>query len=153
SAEVVIIGAGYTGLSAALHLAAAGYAVLILESKALGQRASGLNGGQVIPGLKADPDELEELLGPERGARLAASAAAAPDVVFELIGRHSIACDAIRTGWIQPATSEAALTALAARAAQWQRRGAAVELLPAHEVRVLTGSERYCGGLLDRRGG
>jgi glycine/D-amino acid oxidase-like deaminating enzyme len=152
-AEVAIIGAGYTGLSAALHLAAAGRTVLILESKGLGQRASGLNGGQVIPGLKADPDELEELWGPERGARVAASAAAAPDVVFELIARHAIDCDATRTGWIQPATSQAALTALAARVAQWQRRGAAVELLSAHEASVLTGSERYCGGLLDRRGG
>ena len=153
AADVAIIGAGYTGLSAALHLAAAGRAVLVLEARALGERASGLNGGQVIPGLKTDPDALEELFGAERGARLAASVAAAPDLVFELIGRHGIACDAVRSGWIQPATSEAALALLAARVAQWQRRGAAVELLGAPEVGLLTGSPRYCGGLLDRRGG
>jgi glycine/D-amino acid oxidase-like deaminating enzyme len=152
-AEVAIIGAGYTGLSAALHLAAAGRAVLVLEAKALGERASGLNGGQVIPGLKTDPDGLEELLGPERGARLVASVAAGPDLVFELIERHHIACDATRTGWIQPATSQAALAQLAARVEQWRRRGAMVELLAAREVGLLTGSARYCGGLLDRRGG
>ncbi|HEV2229017.1 MAG TPA: FAD-binding oxidoreductase [Steroidobacteraceae bacterium] len=151
--DVAIIGAGYTGLSAALHLAAAGRAVLVLEAKALGERASGLNGGQVIPGLKTDPDALEAWLGPERGARLAASVAAGPDLVFELIRRHGIDCDAIRAGWIQPATSQAALAALAGRVEQWRRRGAAVELLAAREVALLTGSTRYCGGLLDRRGG
>jgi glycine/D-amino acid oxidase-like deaminating enzyme len=152
-ADVAIIGAGYTGLSAALQLAGAGRAVLVLEAKGLGERASGLNGGQVIPGLKTDPDALEESLGAARGARLVASAASAPDVVFELIGRFRIDCDAIRTGWVQPATSEAALAQLAARVAQWRRRGAAVELLGAREVALLTGSARYCGGLLDRRGG
>ena len=151
--DVAIIGAGYTGLSAALHLAGAGRAVLVLEAKGLGERASGLNGGQVIAGLKSDPDALEELFGGERGARLVASVAAGPDVVFELIGRHEIDCDALRTGWIQPATSEAALAQLAARVEQWRRRGAAVELLDARAVGLLTGSARYCGGLLDRRGG
>lgn len=152
-ADVAIIGAGYTGLSAALHLAAAGRAVLVLEARAVGERASGLNGGQVIPGLKTDPDALEELLGHERGARLVASVAAGPDLVFELIDRERIACDAGRSGWIQPATSPAALTQLAARVRQWRQRGAAVELLGAPEVGRLTGSRRYCGGLLDHRGG
>lgn len=152
-AEVAIIGAGYTGLSAALHLLGAARAVLVLEAQAVGERASGLNGGQVIPGLKTNPDELEELFGAERGARLVASVAAGPDLVFELIGRHRIDCDAVRTGWIQPATSAVALAGLAARVEQWRRRGAAVELLDARAAGLLTGSQRYCGGLLDRRGG
>jgi len=152
-ADVAVIGAGYTGLAAALQLAAAERSVVVLEARALGERASGLNGGQVIPGLKADPDELERLFGAERGARLVASVAAGPDLVFELIERHAIACDATRTGWIQPATSQRALAQLAARAAQWQRRGAPVEVLAAPAVATLTGSQRYCGGLLDRRGG
>jgi glycine/D-amino acid oxidase-like deaminating enzyme len=153
SADVTIIGAGYTGLSAALHLTAAGRGVVVLEAAAIGERASGVNGGQVIPGVKTDPDALEELWGHERGARLVAAVAAGPDLVFDLIARHGIACDAVRTGWIQPATSPGALAQLAARVAQWQRRGAAVELLAAREVAQLTGSGRYCGGLLDRRGG
>jgi glycine/D-amino acid oxidase-like deaminating enzyme len=151
--DVAIIGAGYTGLSAALHLAAAGRSVAVLEARSLGERASGLNGGQVIPGLKTDPDALEELFGAERGARLVASVAGGPDLVFDLIERHAIACDATRSGWIQPATSESALAPLAARAAPWPRRGAAVEVLSARAVAALTGSQRYCGGLLDRRGG
>jgi len=55
--------------------------------------------------------------------------ATAADLVFELIARHGIECESSRAGWIQPATSEQALTQLAARARQWQRRGAAVEML------------------------
>ncbi len=152
-AEAVVIGAGYTGLSAALHLSQAGREVVVLEAVEVGARASGSNGGQVIPGLKHDPDTLERIFGREAGAHLTATAAAAPDLVFELIAQHGIECDAVRTGWIQPATSEEALAQLAGRVEQWQRRGAAVELLSRERLQQLTGSPYYCGGLLDRRGG
>src|SRR5579862_1308483 len=101
-AQVAVIGAGYTGLCAALHLAEAGRDVLVLEAVDIGERASGVNGGQVIPGVKQDPDALEALLGPYTGGRLVATAAAGPDLVFELIERHGIQCEALRSGWIQP---------------------------------------------------
>src|SRR5215469_3494957 len=152
-AQAAVIGGGYTGLSAALHLAEAGREVMVLEAAEIGERASGLNGGQVIAGVKPDPDALERLLGPYAGGRLVATAGAGPDLVFELIARHGIECEARRTGWIQPATSEAALTQLARRVEQWLRRGAPVSLLSRGEVLQLTGSALYCGGLLDRRGG
>jgi glycine/D-amino acid oxidase-like deaminating enzyme len=152
-AHTVIVGAGYTGLSAALHLALAGREVAVLDAVEVGERASGLNGGQVIPGVKHDPDTLEEMFGADLGARRVATVATAADLVFELIALHAIQCDGIRTGWIQPATSERALAGLATRAQQWRRRGAPVETLSRAEVKTLTGSERYCGGLLDRRGG
>jgi glycine/D-amino acid oxidase-like deaminating enzyme len=151
-AQAAVIGAGYTGLSAALHLAEAGRDVLVLEAADIGERASGLNGGQVIPGVKVDPDSLEAMLG-AYGGRVVATAAAGPDLVFDLITRHGIQCDATRSGWIQPATSEAALAQLARRAEQWWRRGATVQVLSRREVLQLTGSARYRGGLLDRRGG
>jgi len=152
-AQTAVIGGGYTGLSAALHLAEAGRDVVVLEAVEIGERASGVNGGQVIPGVKADPDALEAMLGPYAGGRLVTTAASGPDLVFDLIARHGIQCEATRTGWIQPATSEAALAQLARRAEQWWRRGAAVDLLSRAEVLQLTGSALYCGGLLDRRGG
>lgn len=152
-AQAAVIGAGYTGLSAALHLAEAGREVVVLEAAEIGERASGLNGGQVIPGVKPDPDAMERLLGPYAGGRLVATAGTGPDLVFELIARHGIECEAKRAGWIQPATSEAALAQLARRVEQWLRRGAPVSLLSRSEVLQLTGSALYCGGLLDRRGG
>jgi glycine/D-amino acid oxidase-like deaminating enzyme len=151
--QVAVIGAGYTGLSAALHLAQAGREVAVLESADVGEGASGLNGGQVIPGVKHDPDKLEELFGRAAGQALIETVASGPSVVFELIERLGIACDVRRSGWIQPASSEAALAVQASRVEQWRRRGAAVELLSRAEVQRLTGSPRYCGGLIDRRGG
>src|ERR1700751_5002918 len=112
-AQAAVIGAGYTGLSAALHLAEAGREVWVVDAADIGERASGLNGGQVIPGVKQDPDTLERLLGPYAGGRLVTTTSTGPDLVFELIARHGIECEAKRAGWIQPATSEAALALLA----------------------------------------
>jgi glycine/D-amino acid oxidase-like deaminating enzyme len=152
-AEVVVVGAGYTGLSAALHVAAAGREVVMLEAGELGTGGSGLNGGQVIPGLKHDPDVLAARYGERIGAQLTARSAEAADVVFDLIRRHSIECDAVRAGWMQLAVSESHLPLLQRRAEQWRRRGADVAALSDREAAQLTGSTRYCGGWIDRRGG
>src|SRR5581483_7382966 len=100
-----------------------------------------------------DPDVLEEMFGTDRGRRLVETVARGPDLVFDLIRRYEIDCDATRTGWIQPATSEVALLGLRARVDQWRRRGAPVDLLAREEIQRLTGSTRYCGGWIDRRGG
>src|SRR6266404_224036 len=133
-AQVAIIGAGYTGLVAALNLGCSGRDVVVLEAAEVGERASGLNGGQVIPGVKHDPDTLEEMFGPQIGAQLVATVAAGPDLVFDLIRKHGIACNSVRSGWLQPATSEGALEPIRARVAQWQRRGAPVALLNQQEM-------------------
>lgn len=153
SAQVAIVGAGYTGLSAGLHLAQRGRSVVVLDSGDIGEGASGLNGGQVIPGVKHDPDILEELFGAQVGRRLVDTVASGPDLVFDLISKLRISCDATRTGWIQPATSETALEQQATRVQQWARRGAPVETLSRTQVAQLTGATCYRGGLLDRRGG
>jgi glycine/D-amino acid oxidase-like deaminating enzyme len=73
-AQVAVIGAGYTGLSAALYLGEAGRDVVVLDGMDLGDGASGRNGGQVIPGLKYDPDTLEDMFDGQ-GAKLVATAA------------------------------------------------------------------------------
>jgi glycine/D-amino acid oxidase-like deaminating enzyme len=152
-AEVVVIGAGYTGMSAALHAACAGRDVVVLEARELGEGGSGLNGGQVIAGLKHDPDALEALYGEQVGAQLAACSGTAPDLVFDLIRQHSIECDAVRTGWLQLAVSERHLEPLVRRAAQWRSRGVDAAVLSDREAAGLTGTTRYCGGWIDRRGG
>ena len=152
-AEIAIIGAGYTGLSAALHAASAGRDVVVLEAGEIGEGGSGLNGGQVIAGLKHDPEALEQLYGEQTGARLAVCAGSAPDLVFDLIKQYGIDCDAVRTGWLQLAVSERQLPGLERRAAQWRSRGADVAVLSARDAADLTGTARYCGGWIDRRGG
>jgi glycine/D-amino acid oxidase-like deaminating enzyme len=152
-AQVAVIGAGYTGLSAALHLGEAGRDVVVLDAMELGDGASGRNGGQVIPGLKYDPDTLETMYPGNPGAKLVATIAAGPDLVFELIRKHGIDCDAVQSGWLQLATSESALGPIGTRVRQWRARGAAVEMLDDADVARLTGSQRYHGGLIDRRGG
>ncbi len=152
-AEVVIIGGGYTGLSAALHLRESGIDVVVLEAAELGEGGSGLNGGQVIAGVKHDPDTLERMFGAGPGAQLVETVGSGPDLVFGLIQKYQIDCDATRSGWIQPATSESALTPIRARVEQWQRRGAPVELLDRRQMGQLIGSQRYSGGWIDRRGG
>ena len=153
AADLCIVGGGFTGLSAALHAAQAGARAVVLEAAEPGWGASGRNGGQVIPGLKLEPDEIEARFGPELGGRMIAAAGAAPDLVFELIERHGIDCAARRTGWIQAAHAASGLRLVEDRVAQWSRRGAAVEPLDRAAVAELTGAAGYVGGLLDRRGG
>jgi glycine/D-amino acid oxidase-like deaminating enzyme len=152
-ADVVVVGAGYTGLSAALHLAERGTEVVVLDAAEPGWGASGRNGGQIIPGLKHDPDELERRFGAETGRRMWQTAGGAADFVFELSARHKIACHAERCGWIAAAPHPAALESLRSRTEQWQRRGAPVELLDADRIAELTGTTGYAGGMLDRRAG
>ena len=92
-ADVAIVGAGYSGLAAALRLREAGASVVVLEAGEPGWGASGRNGGQVIPGLKWDPDELVAMFGAEAGEHLAQVAGGAPATLFDLIdtARASIA--------------------------------------------------------------
>ncbi|RAB63565.1 NAD(P)/FAD-dependent oxidoreductase, partial [Burkholderia multivorans] len=81
SCDVAIVGSGFTGLSTALHLAERGVNVRVIDGAQPGWGASGRNGGQVIPGLKYDPDELVRRLG-DAGERLASIAGGAADTVF-----------------------------------------------------------------------
>ncbi len=98
--EVAVIGGGFTGLSAALHLAEAGVAVTLLEAETPGWGASGRNGGQVNPGLKEDPDAIEAKFGPDLGGRMVRLSGRAGDFVFDLIKRLGIDCAARQPGWI-----------------------------------------------------
>jgi len=153
NSEITIVGGGYTGLSAALHLGELGRATVLIDAADIGERASGLNGGQVIAGVKHDPEELLRRYGPVLGARTIATVGGAAERVFALIQRHAIACDPVRNGWIQPAATERELPRLQQRAAQWRRRGADVEFLDREPLARLLGSGYYAGGWIDRRGG
>jgi glycine/D-amino acid oxidase-like deaminating enzyme len=151
--QVAVVGAGYTGLSAALHLAQRGSSVTVLEAKSPGWGASGRNGGQVIAGLKEDPDEICARFGAEIGQRMIALSGGAPDLVFELVRRYEIDCDARQDGWLQIAHEPPMLNALERRVARWQPYTPAMERLDRGQVADLLGTDRYYGGLLDRRSG
>jgi glycine/D-amino acid oxidase-like deaminating enzyme len=152
-AEVAVVGAGYTGISAALHLAEMGVDVCVLETEEPGWGASGRNGGQVIPGLKHDPDELLRRFGPEQGRQLVELVGKAADTVFDVIARYGIDCDARREGWIQPAHSTAMLDTQRRRVAQWQKWGAPVDMLDRPAISTRIGTDAFMGGWIDRRAG
>ena len=97
-AEVAVIGAGFTGLSAALHLAEAGRSVAVLEVAEIGFGGSGRNSGLVNAGMWVMPEDLPAELGPLHGERLLDLLGNAPATVFDLIDRHGIACEAERRG-------------------------------------------------------
>src|SRR5450631_175827 len=91
--QVAVVGAGYTGLSAALHLAERGVPAVLLEAREPGWGAAGRNGGQVNAGLKHEPDQVERDLGPVHGPRLVRLAGEAPAYLFKLIDRLQINCE------------------------------------------------------------
>ncbi|MEZ5840011.1 MAG: FAD-binding oxidoreductase [Hyphomicrobiales bacterium] len=152
-ADVVIVGGGYTGLSAALHLAERGAAVRLVEAVEIGHGGSGRNVGLVNAGLWTPPDEVEAVLGADVGRRLNETLAAGPALVFDLVERHGINCEARRAGTLHLAHSGAGLANLKMRLAQQQARGAPVDLIDAAETARRTGTRAYRGALLDRRAG
>jgi glycine/D-amino acid oxidase-like deaminating enzyme len=152
-ASVVVVGGGFTGLSSALHLAAKGVDVVVLEANEPGWGASGRNGGQVNPGLKHDPDQVEADFGPDLGGRMVALSGNAPNVVFDLIQRHQISCSALQSGTLRSAISVSGGGEVRASAEQWIRRGGPVSVLERNEIGAVTGTDRYRAAMLDRRGG
>ena len=148
-----VIGAGFTGLSTALHLAQAGVEVAVLEAKDIGWGASGRAFGQVVPYLKQGHAAIVRHYGPERGQRIVDAVAEGPALVFELIERYGIDCWPVRSGLIFAAHSPAGRRDLENRTTYWQARGAPVEWLEGPACADLIGSRLYPAASLDRRGG
>ena len=153
-ADVCVIGAGYTGLSAALHLAQRGYSVAVLDAHRVGFGASGRNGGQVSSGQRIEQDAIERMVGRDDARKLWDIGEAAKYLVQDLIARHSIDC-----GW-KPGVLHA----------DWQARDvphthayadklaaeygyAQVEKLDRDAVQALVKSRAYQGGALDHGAG
>jgi gamma-glutamylputrescine oxidase len=153
-ADLVVVGGGATGLSAALHAAKAGLSVVVLEGGRIGWGASGRNGGQMIPGLRKDALDLVALYGRERGKALFDLALEARTLVVDLIAEHAIDCDLRLTGHLLAAVKASDQRHFEAEVACLNDVMAYphAELLDAAAARTQVDSP-YQGGILDRRGG
>ncbi|WP_349959164.1 FAD-binding oxidoreductase [Rhizobium sp. ZPR3] len=153
TADVVIVGGGFTGLSAALHLAEAGQSVVVLEGAEIGFGGSGRNVGLINAGMWVMPDDLPGELGDIYGERLLQLLGDGPQTVMSIIDKHGIECELERSGTLHCAVGKSGLAEITERARQWQKRGAPVELLDAAETATRIGTMAYAGALLDRRAG
>lgn len=152
-ADCVVIGGGFSGLSAALELARAGQRAILLEAQAVGWGASGRNNGQVIPTLTAaEPDAIVQRWG-QAGERLVQLIGASATTLFDIVRREHIEAEAEQTGWFQPAHSPGRVALSRARVAAWQRFGFPARLLDRDETAALLGSTFWWGGMLNPTGG
>lgn len=151
---MVVVGGGFTGLSAALCAAEAGFSVILVEARRIGWGASGRNGGQMIPGMRWSASDLLDKFGTERARALVALGLEATERVKSRIARHSIACD-LRDGHFHAACKLAHLDHM-------RREVELLECLVGYrtariveraDVPAIVASEAYHGGIFDSAGG
>ena len=151
--EVAVVGAGFTGLSAALHLAELGIPTVVLEASTIGAGGSGRNVGLVNAGLWLRPNDVIATLGPTYGSSLIDQLSEAPALVFAIVNRYHIECEATQVGTLHCAVGSRGYREIEERARQWRALGAPVELQGASKTRALVGGGGFLGSLLDRRAG
>ena len=151
-ADVVVIGSGYTGLSAARTLAQRGASVVVLEKETIGWGASSRNGGQVLTGLAIDPAALIKRVGLERAKTLHAASLQGLDYIEGLISAEGIDCDFERVGHLEAACKPAHF-------AHFQQSQELLAREFNHSIRLLDrsqqheelGTDYYHGVLIDER--
>ena len=150
SVDVAVIGAGFTGLSAARTLAKRGGSVAVLESETIGWGASSRNGGMVLTGLKLGVNQLISMYGRERTQRMYAASLATIDCVEKIVNDEHIDCDFARTGHLEVACKQkhfddyARQVEVIAREFNHQLR-----IVPKTELQSEIGSSIYYGGMVD----
>jgi gamma-glutamylputrescine oxidase len=155
SADVVVVGGGYTGLHAALNAAERGFSVVLLEAGRIGWGASGRNGGQMIPGWRKGAGELIARYGAAHARRLFDLAIEARDLTVDRIKTHAIACDHRATGHLTLAAKPADLAWMReesetlARAMDYPH----TRVISVDEARAEVNATGFYGGLLDDGGG
>ncbi len=153
-ADVCVVGAGYTGLSAALHLAKRGYSVVVLEAHRVGFGASGRNGGQVGSGQRLDQDDLERMAGKEQARRLWDFGEEAKALVRSLIADHAMPVT-LHPGIAHACRSDREVAHAHAYADKLRRNYDydEVESLDGAAIRALIGAKVFKGGEIDRGAG
>ncbi|MDP3706714.1 MAG: FAD-dependent oxidoreductase, partial [Polaromonas sp.] len=152
-ADVLVVGAGFAGLSAALELAGRGYRVVVLEADRVCSGASGRNGGQAIVGYASGQQPFEDQLGPGLARQAWAMSLEAIDLMDQRIARYGIACDRVK-GFLTVADSARKARALAAEAEALARDyGFHSELVTGADVGRFIDSPRYCAAAFEATSG
>ena len=155
SCDLVIVGAGCTGLAAALFAARQGRSVIVLEGGEVGWGASGRNGGQIIPGLRKGALELVQVLGVERARALFTLALEARHLVVDLVRELEIDCDLRLTGHLLGALKRSQMQDFEDEAACLDTimNYRHVRILDRLEVRDAVATPEFVGGFVDEMGG
>lgn len=153
SCDVVVIGAGITGLTAAIHLALGGKNVVVLEAYSIGSGGSGRSTGMVNSGIWLDPSKVVDALGEKIGTRLNNTLAKSNLAVFDAVSQFDMSCSAIQNGSAHLAFSEDATVTLQARCENMRALGCDVQYVGPELILKETGAEGYFGGLLDKNAG
>src|ERR1700688_4075827 len=148
--DVAVIGAGFTGLSAARTLARRGAKVAVLESETIGWGASSRNGGMVLTGLKLGVNKLISMYGRERAQRMYAASLASIACVEQIIREEAIDCDFSRCGHLEVACKQKHFDDYARQAEVIAREfNHQLHVVQKNELSAEIGSSIYYGGMVD----
>jgi gamma-glutamylputrescine oxidase len=153
TADICIIGAGFTGLSAAVELAEAGYKVIVLEAREIGYGASGRNGGQICTGFSPGQQRIEAQLGKEDAVKCFAIAEEAKTLIVERIAKYKIDCD-LKWGYLHVISKPSQFEGLREWKNEWDELGYAdTQILNKTELEERLGTAIYHGALREGRAG
>ncbi len=148
--DVAVIGAGFTGLSAARTLAQRGTKVAVFESNTIGWGASSRNGGMVLTGLKLSVETLTERYGLETTQRMYAASLASIDLVEEIVTQEKITCGFSRCGHLEVACKRSHFAGYDRSAEMIARNfNHQLRIIPRDQLRSEIGSDAYFGGMVD----
>lgn len=149
TADVCIVGGGFTGLSAALEIAGRGLSVVLLEDHRIGYGASGRNGGQLINGYSRSLDVIGKRYGPDAERGLGAMALEGARLIRKRVTEHAIACDLVDGGFVAAFTKKQ-LDGLREEVEVWHRHGhEAPYVVHRDDVPAIVATDRYVGGMVD----
>ena len=151
--DLLIIGGGFTGCSAALEAAKQGASVVLIECEKIGFGGSGRNVGLVNAGLWLPPKKIKSILGKREGETLISSLGSAPDLVYSIIDENKIECDPKRNGTLHCAHSEKGMDYLIERFKQGKLFEEPLTLFDKTETDNKVGSSKFIGSLHDSRAG